>query len=363
MAQHRGRWRPRDPGLPRQPHRRGRGRARRRHRRRAAVPSGASTGAVRGRRAARRRRLRYGGKGVEKAVAAVNETIGDAIVGFDADEQRLVDQVMIDLDGTPNKAKLGANAILGVSLAVAKAAAESRRPAAVPLRRRPERAPAAGADDEHPQRRRARRQQRRRPGVHDRPDRRADVRARPCAGAPRSTTRSRGAEGEAASPPASATRAASRPTSSTNRAALDLIAEAIEKAGLTLGKRHRPRARRGGQRVLRQDGHYTFEGRLEVGRARWPPTTPTWSTSYPIVSIEDPLDEDDWDGWKAITAPARRPDPDRRRRPVRHQRRAAPARHRRAARPTRCWSRSTRSARSPRRSTRSTSPTATATAA
>ena len=82
---------------------------------------------------------------------------------------------LIELDGTPNKAKLGANAILGVSLAVAQAAAESLGPAALPLPRRPERAPAAGADDERPQRRRARRQQRRPPGVHGRADRRGDL--------------------------------------------------------------------------------------------------------------------------------------------------------------------------------------------
>ena len=74
---------------------------------------------------------------------------------------------MIDLDGTPNKAKLGANAILGVSLAVANAAADVRRPAALPLPRRHQRQDAARADDEHPQRRQARGQQRRLPGVHD----------------------------------------------------------------------------------------------------------------------------------------------------------------------------------------------------
>mgnify|MGYP006144898875 CR=1 FL=1 len=68
---------------------------------------------------------RYGGKGVDKAVAAVLDKIGPELVGFDASEQRLVDQQLLDLDGTPNKAKLGANAILGVSLAVAKAAAEA----------------------------------------------------------------------------------------------------------------------------------------------------------------------------------------------------------------------------------------------
>ena len=112
----------------------------------------------------------------QKAVDARRSTrSARSSIGFDANDQRLVDQAMLDLDGTPNKAKLGANAILGVSLAVARAAADSRRPAAVPLRRRPQRPPAAGADDEHPQRRRARRLQRRHPGVHDRADRRADL--------------------------------------------------------------------------------------------------------------------------------------------------------------------------------------------
>src|SRR5688500_8530820 len=91
---------------------------------RAAVPSGASTGqfeAVELRDGG----SRYGGKGVDKAVTAVLDKIGPELVGFDASEQRLVDQHLLDLDGTPNKAKLGANAILGVSLAVAKAGAES----------------------------------------------------------------------------------------------------------------------------------------------------------------------------------------------------------------------------------------------
>ncbi len=101
-----------------------------------------------------------------------------------------IDQTMIDLDATPHKGQLGANAILGVSLAVAHAAAEAAELPLVPLPGRPERAPAAGADDEHPQRRRARRHQRRHPGVHDRADRRGDLLARRCAGAPRSTTRS-----------------------------------------------------------------------------------------------------------------------------------------------------------------------------
>ena len=92
---------------------------------RAAVPSGASTGAF---EAVERRdgdSKRYGGKGVQEAVDAVIDEIGPAIIGFEASEQRLVDAEMLALDGTPNKSALGANAILGVSLAVARAAAES----------------------------------------------------------------------------------------------------------------------------------------------------------------------------------------------------------------------------------------------
>ena len=91
---------------------------------RAAVPSGASTGAF---EASERRDGgdRYGGKGVLEAVAAVEGEIAESLIGISADDQRLVDQVMIDLDGTPNKSRLGANAILGASLAVAKAAALS----------------------------------------------------------------------------------------------------------------------------------------------------------------------------------------------------------------------------------------------
>src|SRR5690242_19739316 len=92
---------------------------------RAAVPSGASTGAF---EAVERRdgdKGRYGGKGVEQAVTAVIDQIGPELLGFEATDQRLVDQAMLDLDGTDNKGSIGANAILGVSLAVAKAAADS----------------------------------------------------------------------------------------------------------------------------------------------------------------------------------------------------------------------------------------------
>ena len=92
---------------------------------RAAVPSGASTGAF---EATERRdgdAARYRGRGVLGAVAAIEDDIAPEIMGIDASEQRLIDQVMIELDGTPNKSRLGANAVLGVSLAVARAAAAS----------------------------------------------------------------------------------------------------------------------------------------------------------------------------------------------------------------------------------------------
>jgi len=93
---------------------------------RAAVPSGASTGAHEAVELRDGDESRWGGKGVMKAVRAVNGEISDSIVGFEAEEQSEIDAAMIDLDGTPNKARLGANAILGVSLAVARAAADAR---------------------------------------------------------------------------------------------------------------------------------------------------------------------------------------------------------------------------------------------
>lgn len=93
---------------------------------RAAVPSGASTGAHEAVELRDGDKSRYLGKGVTKAVAAVNGDIAEALIGLDAEDQRELDQAMIDLDGTPNKSRLGANAILGVSLAAAKAAADAR---------------------------------------------------------------------------------------------------------------------------------------------------------------------------------------------------------------------------------------------
>lgn len=113
----------------------------------AAVPSGASTGAFEAYELRDGDPKRYGGKGVLKAVESVIEVLGDAIEGLDASEQRQVDAAMIEADGTVNKSKLGANAILGVSLAVAKAAALSAD-LPLPLPWRPQRACVACSDDE-----------------------------------------------------------------------------------------------------------------------------------------------------------------------------------------------------------------------
>ena len=112
---------------------------------------------------------------MRKAVDAVNGEIFDAVGGMEAEDQAKIDQTLIALDGTPNKGRLGANAILGVSLAVAKAAAQARGAAALPLCRRRSGAHAAGADDEHHQWRRACRQSDRLPGIHDHAGRRADA--------------------------------------------------------------------------------------------------------------------------------------------------------------------------------------------
>ena len=142
---------------------------------RAAVPSGASTGSREAIELRDGDPQRYLGKGVLRAVENVNTEICEAIIGLDAVEQPLIDQTLIELDGTENKARLGANAMLAVSLAVAKAAAEE---SGLPLYRYLGGAgahAAAGADDERHQRRRARQQQPGSAGVHGHPGRRGEL--------------------------------------------------------------------------------------------------------------------------------------------------------------------------------------------
>ena len=264
---------------------------------RAAVPSGASTGAFEavelrdGDRA-------YGGKGVQKAVAGVVQKIGPALEGLDADDQRLVDQTMIDLDGTPNKANLGANAILGASLAVARAAADS---AGLPLYRY------VGGPNAHLL-----------PvpmmnilngGSHA--DSNVDVQEFMIAPIGAATFREalrEGAEVYHALKSVLKTKGLATglgdeggfaPDLDSNRAALDLIAEAVSAAGLTLGT-DIALAMDVAASEFFDNGSYSFEG----GTKSADEMTAYYAdlvASYPIVSLEDPLNEDDWDGWKTLT--------------------------------------------------------------
>jgi enolase len=264
---------------------------------RAMVPSGASTGAFEAVEL-RDGGDRYQGKGVLKAVAGVIDQIGPAVQGIDADDQRLVDQTMLALDGTPNKANLGANAILGVSLAVARAAADS---AGLPLYRY------VGGPNAHLL-----------PvpmmnilngGSHA--DSNVDVQEFMIApiGAPtfREALR-QGAEVYHALKSVLKKKGLSTglgdeggfaPNLESNRAALDLIAEAVAAAGLTLGT-DIAFAMDVAASEFFQDGSYAFEGGAKTAD-QMTAYYVDLVASYPIVSIEDPLDEDDWDGWKAIT--------------------------------------------------------------
>jgi enolase len=266
---------------------------------RAAVPSGASTGAFEAIELRDGDKGRYLGKGVEKAVSNVEDKIVDELIGYEADDQRLIDEKMLEIDGTPDKSELGANAILGVSLAVAKAAAAS---AELPLFRY------IGGPNAHLL-----------PvpmmnilngGAHA--DSNVDVQEFMIApiGAPtfREALRT-GAEVYHALKSVLKKKGLSTglgdeggfaPNLPTNAAALDLIAEAVQAAGFTLGT-DIVLAMDVAATEFYKDGAYVFEGS--------PKSTEEMinyyaklAEAYPIVSIEDPLSEEDWAGWSAMTA-------------------------------------------------------------
>ena len=266
---------------------------------RAAVPSGASTGAF---EAVERRdgdSGRYLGKGVEKAVAAVQDEIMPAVLGFDAADQRLIDQAMLDLDGTDNKANLGANAILGVSLAVAKAAADS---ADLPLFRY------LGGPNAHIL-----------PvpmmnilngGAHA--DSGVDIQefmVAPLAAPSFKEALRWGAEIYHSLKSVLKSQGLSTglgdeggfaPSVPSNRAALEVIATAIEKAGFTLGT-DIGLALDVAATEFYSDGSYSFEGAKKSSGEMIDYYT-SLVDGFPLVSIEDPLDEDDWEGWAAMTS-------------------------------------------------------------
>ena len=264
---------------------------------RAAVPSGASTGAHEAVEL-RDDDERYLGKGVTKAVEAVLDVLAPAVIGIPAEDQRLVDEALLDADGTPNKAQVGANAVLGVSLAVARAAAES---ANLELYR------FIGGSNAHVL-----------PvpmmnilngGAHA--DSGVDVQEFMIApiGAPtfrealrmgtevyhalkavlkdKGLSTGLGDEGGFA------------PSVDSTKAALDLIVEAIGKAGYELGT-DVALALDVAATEFFSDGKYHFEGK-QLTAAEMADVYAGLVSEYALVSIEDPLDEDDWDGWKTLT--------------------------------------------------------------
>ncbi len=264
---------------------------------RAGVPSGASTGAFEAVEL-RDGGERYGGKGVANAVQAVIDDIAPEVVGFEASEQRLLDARLIELDGTPNKAKLGANAILGVSLAVARAAAES---AELPLFRY------LGGPNAHLL-----------PvpmmnilngGAHA--DSNVDIQEfmiAPIGAGTFAEALRWGAETYHALKSVLKGRGLATglgdeggfaPNLGTNREALDLILEAIGKAGYTPG-RDIAVAIDAAANEFYKDGAYVLEG-VSRSVSELVAYYGDLVANYPLVSLEDPLFEDDWDGWKALT--------------------------------------------------------------
>jgi len=265
---------------------------------RAAVPSGASTGEHEAVELRDGDKGRYLGKGVQKAVDAVIDEIAPALIGFDATDQRSIDQAMIDLDGTPNKGKLGANAILGVSLAVANAAAAS---ADLPLYKY------LGGPNAHVL-----------PvplmnilngGSHADSD--VDIQEfmiAPIGAATFSEGLRWGVEvyhnlksvlQEKGLSTGLGDEGGFAPNLPSNRAALDLIQEAIKNAGYTPGT-DIALALDVASSEFYKDGAYQFEGKA-LSATEMSAYYAELVADYPLVSIEDPLDENDWEGWKTLT--------------------------------------------------------------
>ncbi|MBS4104498.1 phosphopyruvate hydratase, partial [Tsukamurella paurometabola] len=264
---------------------------------RAAVPSGASTGeheAVELRDGGDR----YLGKGVTKAVEGVLEVIAPEVIGIPADEQRIIDQTLLDLDGTPDKSRLGANALLGVSLAAAKAAAES---AALPLFRY------LGGPNAHIL-----------PvpmmnilngGAHA--DSGVDVQEFMVAPIGAETFKESlrwGAEVYHALKSVLKSKGLNTglgdeggfaPSVAGTREALDLISEAIGKTGLQLGSDVALALDVAATEFYGSEG-YTFEGKT-LSAAEMGEFYRGLIGEFPLVSIEDPLSEDDWEGWVDLT--------------------------------------------------------------
>ncbi len=267
---------------------------------RAAVPSGASTGAHESVELRDGDKSRYLGKGVLNAITNINTIIGPAIIGMDPAQQAAIDQLMIDLDGTPNKSKLGANAILAVSLAVAKAAAED---CGLPLYRylggtNGKQLPVPMMNILNG-------------GAHA--DNNVDVQefmVMPTGAASFSEGLKMGAEifhalkqvlKEKGYTTSVGDEGGFAPNLSSNEEALQSIVEAIKKAGYTPGQDCHL-AMDVAATELFQDGKYVLAGEGKtLTAAEIIQLYQDWAERYPIVSIEDGLAEDDWEGWRLMT--------------------------------------------------------------
>ena len=267
---------------------------------RAAVPSGASTGAYEAVELRDGDKTRYMGKGVLTAIENVNGEIADALIGFEADEQVAIDQAMIEMDGTPNKSRLGANAILGVSLAVAKAAADycgqplyryvggaSARVLPVPMMN-------ILNGGEHA----------------DNPIDIQEFMIMPVAAENIRDAVRMGAEVfhtlkadliAAGLSTGIGDEGGFAPNISSSRAALDFIVQAIEKAGYKPGEDIYLALDCAASEYCK-NGVYELKGEgKSLSSAENVAYLAALVEDYPIISIEDGCDEDDWDGWKLLT--------------------------------------------------------------
>ncbi|SFC69136.1 enolase [Polaromonas sp. OV174] len=268
---------------------------------RAAVPSGASTGSREAIELRDGDKSRYLGKGVLKAVEHINTEISEAVLGLDASEQAFLDRTLIDLDGTENKSRLGANAMLAVSMAVARAAAEE---AGLPLYRyfggmgamqMP--VPMMNVING---------------GAHANNSLDLQELMIVPVGAPSFREALRwGAEvfhalksilNDKGISTAVGDEGGFAPSVENHEAAIQLILEAIDKAGYTAGEQI-ALALDCAASEFYKDGEYVLEGEggLRLSAQQWTDMLATWCDKYPIISIEDGMHEGDWDGWKILT--------------------------------------------------------------
>jgi enolase len=267
---------------------------------RAAVPSGASTGSREAIELRDGDKSRYLGKGVLKAVEYINTEISEAVLGLDASEQAFLDKTLIDLDGTENKSRLGANAMLAVSMAVARAAAEE---AGLPLYRyfggmRSLMMPVPMMNVING-------------GAHANNNLDLQELMIIPVGAPSFREAVRwGAEvfhalkkilNDKGMSTAVGDEGGFAPSVASHEAAILLILEAISNAGYTAGEQIALGLDCAASEFYK-DGKYVLSGEgLSLTANEWTDILATWCDKYPIISIEDGMHEGDWDGWKILT--------------------------------------------------------------